>query len=392
MENWNFERGLREVRLRLAEEMKKSHFISLFESLNVQTKKDLIVLIERGGYKGIKKSMKKADVIKALEEAILDKFQCVLRAMTNEEFLLIAGAISANGISVAEALVPFYISFENKGFIQFFYGHIDNEYELVFPKELADAFLSFIQGGDIKDISERTEIDKCVKALCHLYGAYSDEQLDVVWKRLYNKPLNLKLVDQVVELSEILSRNYFFIGGCFMEDFLYHQNLYFMVLEQGEGKEYYIPSREEVDYYSEHFFDEEDLRYKKLKKFLGKTFKLDDESCDELGRVLYLDSITGLARPTSFMDFLNDEGLIFQTEKKLSEFLALYMDFTNNTRKWMNRGHRPDEVVSSQKTKRPFTVVPGGISDEPKTKVGRNDLCPCGSGKQYKYCCGKFLK
>ena len=24
-----------------------------------------------------------------------------------------------------------------------------------------------------------------------------------------------------------------------------------------------------------------------------------------------------------------------------------------------------------------------------KTKVGRNDPCPCGSGKKYKQCCGK---
>jgi preprotein translocase subunit SecA len=23
------------------------------------------------------------------------------------------------------------------------------------------------------------------------------------------------------------------------------------------------------------------------------------------------------------------------------------------------------------------------------SKVGRNDLCPCGSGKKYKMCCGK---
>jgi uncharacterized protein YecA (UPF0149 family) len=22
-------------------------------------------------------------------------------------------------------------------------------------------------------------------------------------------------------------------------------------------------------------------------------------------------------------------------------------------------------------------------------KIGRNDPCPCGSGKKYKYCCGK---
>jgi preprotein translocase subunit SecA len=31
------------------------------------------------------------------------------------------------------------------------------------------------------------------------------------------------------------------------------------------------------------------------------------------------------------------------------------------------------------------------INRQPKkaTKVGRNDPCPCGSGKKYKHCCGK---
>ncbi|WP_423777530.1 SEC-C metal-binding domain-containing protein, partial [Clostridium tyrobutyricum] len=24
-----------------------------------------------------------------------------------------------------------------------------------------------------------------------------------------------------------------------------------------------------------------------------------------------------------------------------------------------------------------------------KIKIGRNDLCPCGSGKKYKNCCGR---
>jgi len=27
--------------------------------------------------------------------------------------------------------------------------------------------------------------------------------------------------------------------------------------------------------------------------------------------------------------------------------------------------------------------------DQYKVKLGRNDLCPCGSGKKYKKCCGK---
>ena len=32
------------------------------------------------------------------------------------------------------------------------------------------------------------------------------------------------------------------------------------------------------------------------------------------------------------------------------------------------------------------------LKNKPKKtekKVGRNDLCPCGSGKKYKQCCGK---
>ena len=43
----------------------------------------------------------------------------------------------------------------------------------------------------------------------------------------------------------------------------------------------------------------------------------------------------------------------------------------------------------------PPTATPGGSKpdpDEPKTwgKVGRNELCPCGSGKKYKRCHGKL--
>jgi len=33
--------------------------------------------------------------------------------------------------------------------------------------------------------------------------------------------------------------------------------------------------------------------------------------------------------------------------------------------------------------------VPVGLLDEfPEFRVGRNDPCPCGSGKKYKRCCG----
>lgn len=36
-----------------------------------------------------------------------------------------------------------------------------------------------------------------------------------------------------------------------------------------------------------------------------------------------------------------------------------------------------------------FTYEEIAKSKISKEKVGRNDVCPCGSGKKYKLCCGK---
>jgi len=42
--------------------------------------------------------------------------------------------------------------------------------------------------------------------------------------------------------------------------------------------------------------------------------------------------------------------------------------------------------------RRPLPSVPSGEgSSRTKSRVGRNDPCPCGSGKKYKKCCGKDL-
>ena len=36
-----------------------------------------------------------------------------------------------------------------------------------------------------------------------------------------------------------------------------------------------------------------------------------------------------------------------------------------------------------------FTKCKDSIFEQKNKKIGRNDPCPCGSGKKYKKCCGK---
>ena len=51
-----------------------------------------------------------------------------------------------------------------------------------------------------------------------------------------------------------------------------------------------------------------------------------------------------------------------------------------------------DKMVLKGASKSANSVV-GSVSSKPRDdsgkKVGRNDPCPCGSGKKYKKCCGK---
>ena len=59
---------------------------------------------------------------------------------------------------------------------------------------------------------------------------------------------------------------------------------------------------------------------------------------------------------------------------------------------------REEEVEEMQsKSKQEYTMNRGEEEASPATvkregvKVGRNDPCPCGSGKKYKKCCGQAL-
>ncbi|MFO7953108.1 MAG: SEC-C metal-binding domain-containing protein [Bacillota bacterium] len=85
----------------------------------------------------------------------------------------------------------------------------------------------------------------------------------------------------------------------------------------------------------------------------------------------------------------------FQSEKELFQLTGFLNKFLNNTPLWILKGWTPSEVQKRfEKSKRepvpeePFSQ--GSILENVQDKVGRNEPCPCGSGKKYKKCCGMF--
>lgn len=83
---------------------------------------------------------------------------------------------------------------------------------------------------------------------------------------------------------------------------------------------------------------------------------------------------------------------------EVEKCMDLFTDLSNNTRMPSNGGYTPNELMQKM-GRSPRQVMFGsgfgaGFENVMKPfiappKVGRNDPCPCGSGKKYKNCCGK---
>lgn len=71
--------------------------------------------------------------------------------------------------------------------------------------------------------------------------------------------------------------------------------------------------------------------------------------------------------------------IILETEgcnispKKQRELLKDLKRILKDLRLWALNGYKKNELTEVNKIE----------------KIGRNTLCPCGSGKKYKHCCGK---
>jgi len=87
--------------------------------------------------------------------------------------------------------------------------------------------------------------------------------------------------------------------------------------------------------------------------------------------------------------------IAFESLEQVDEVIQIVRDFANNTRIWENNGYTPKEIF--EKFEKPYLKPllkepylfnePNSENTKKKQKVGRNDPCPCGSGKKYKNCC-----
>lgn len=194
--------------------------------------------------------------------------------------------------------------------------------------------------------------------------------------------------------------------------------------EQQEGKPFYIPEKEKLLRYQNDLFVEETEEVLALSAFLRDGLKLEraDDVLWELALAARCEECD-LQRVIGEVERLSGRRC-FGSMERVNAFLQHYLAMYNNTRFQSNRGFTPAEMQeklggppraiefgpnisrSLQDGSMDIEELRQGIYDAEiplpfkasmlkdlkrveQKKPGRNDPCPCGSGKKYKRCCGR---
>ncbi|MFI3170819.1 MAG: SEC-C metal-binding domain-containing protein [Eubacteriales bacterium] len=68
---------------------------------------------------------------------------------------------------------------------------------------------------------------------------------------------------------------------------------------------------------------------------------------------------------------------------------VLYKNMVDAKADWLYELSQWDEIFTEEKKAELYKEQKASRTIRKEAKVGRNDACPCGSGKKYKKCCGK---
>ncbi len=88
------------------------------------------------------------------------------------------------------------------------------------------------------------------------------------------------------------------------------------------------------------------------------------------------------ANPIETMDENTVVSLAFDKEKLYKNMVAAKADWLYELPQWK-------DIYTEEELKRLYKEQKESGTIRKEKKIGRNDPCPCGSGKKYKKCCGK---
>jgi hypothetical protein len=273
---------------------------------------------------------------------------------------------------------------------------IDNEEETTvrIPADLAGQIEKIVNKAEFKEkIKKNKEIITFISGLLVYYGALSGKQIYNFYEKYYDNEKDVdflylrKLVDETYRSTdrfELYSYYYLDPGVISPEEIVDE-------IEMRPNVNYYLPRKKDVLYAGSNEEEKLNSIQRKFKEMLINDFSIPSGEAEDILWTMKLDIKNDFSSMSMLQDFASNYE--FKNEKQTQEFVKWLNKLHNNTRMWILKGHTPEELFEEErKHLQPLSKnnKDGSVGEQTVVKgekVGRNDPCPCGSGKKYKKCC-----
>ncbi len=265
------------------------------------------------------------------------------------------------------------------------YGYRNKTSDLfyyVMPDEIKEIYLNLSNKKQVykHTIDLNRELALFFNAAAALYGVIKLELLyDIYLDYHVNSTIVIPfdLFKNSCNLLQLKTTYFFVDDELFMIDYFVNvenQQDYLFSIINGEAP-YYKPEYKEFLNYADAMYYERNQWFIDMENFLINNYSLDKTLAEDITCDIQLYNEIG-----SLDDVFNELGrfeIEFKDKQQINDFMDIYTELVNHTRTWLNHGNYPVDILN----------VPKNVPTSKKVKVGRNDPCPCGSGKKYKKCC-----
>lgn len=362
----------------------------LFDALSRLTKPDLDIIRQKHDFKNIS-SLNKTELAAELTRLLPQYVKKVVCKLDKDGYSLIEAIIKNSGFlpdkNISASRLKLYM-----GYGMVFPGLLDDRRVLFIPRELTDA-LTVPDDGVLKRVIDRnSEWVRLAHGMLFYYG-----YMDAVMLHKKIEELTGREAD-ISELMDVMSIACDLHGQAQIELNGYKDAR----VSDAEKLKSEQKKKTELDYYrftkdqlmeaGAPGYMDNSVYMRSFTEFFGRYYKMSKKKISSIAaRVIQLINYDDASQVTDYLfDIIELPPL-----EILNELNAILNDLHNNTRQWVLKGYTPIEAGARIKNTGRLSVSITSLESTatPKnrtvTKVGRNEPCPCGSGKKYKKCCGR---
>lgn len=348
------------------------------------SKKELEQIAKLYGVKGAYK-LKKAELVEILQKAIPEGMGDILPMLDVEDIGRFESLLEQGEISLEENQVVAYYNLMELELVQ--YTQTEKEHILRVDNMIKDAYKQIDMNPVMEQIKANSELRNFVISILNLYGVVKLDWAVELYNRDHQEQTDIMALNAFVKKDMRLACQCKVMEGYIVEETVYalDKNNFNDFLKATVERDYFIPSKELLTKMQDERYYENTLAVQKLKAHLKNVFKLDEKTLEEAIVAITMISRVDCDRTGKTMELMLEElanlGVEFKDLTQINDVIKHIIAVVNTTRKWVNKGFTAQELsphTFNEKTGQKVKVL----------DVGRNEPCPCGSGKKYKKCCG----